>query len=240
MILAATGNENASTISYPAINTYVIGVGAASPCGDRKRSSSSSGRGEPGRQHRPQRLHLRRRALVGLQLRHRHVQDAAGAVDIIAPTILPTTDISGSGGYEPGDYEPFFNGTSLRHALRGRRVRADQVGEPDLDARPRSATSWCNTAQDVVNVESGARLGPLHAATAWSTPRRPSAAAAARCPRWPPSPARPPAAALPAGRQLHRPVDRHAHELELDLRRRRQLAPPRTRPTPTPRPASTT
>jgi hypothetical protein len=41
-ILAATGNENKTVISYPAINTYVIGVGAASPCGDRKRSSSLS------------------------------------------------------------------------------------------------------------------------------------------------------------------------------------------------------
>lgn len=40
-LLAATGNENASTISYPAIHQNVIGVGAASPCGDRKRSSSS-------------------------------------------------------------------------------------------------------------------------------------------------------------------------------------------------------
>ena len=39
-ILAATGNENNSVISYPAINQYVIGVGAASPCGDRKRSSA--------------------------------------------------------------------------------------------------------------------------------------------------------------------------------------------------------
>jgi subtilisin family serine protease len=47
-ILAATGNENNSTISYPAINTYVIGVGAASPCGDRKRSSSSSSEVNPG------------------------------------------------------------------------------------------------------------------------------------------------------------------------------------------------
>ena len=33
-------------------------------------------------------------------------------MDVIAPTILPTTDIQGSGGYESGDYEDFFNGTS--------------------------------------------------------------------------------------------------------------------------------
>jgi serine protease len=36
VILAATGNENRSTISYPAIHSLVIGVGAASPCGQRK------------------------------------------------------------------------------------------------------------------------------------------------------------------------------------------------------------
>ena len=41
-ILAATGNENKSTISYPAIHANVIGVGASSPCGERKRSSSNS------------------------------------------------------------------------------------------------------------------------------------------------------------------------------------------------------
>jgi PKD repeat protein len=46
--LAATGNENKSTISYPAINANVIGVGAASPCGDRKRSSSLSSECNPG------------------------------------------------------------------------------------------------------------------------------------------------------------------------------------------------
>mgnify|MGYP002064478715 CR=1 FL=1 len=39
-------------------------------------------------------------------------QDDRGAVDVIAPTIMPTTDIGGSGGYEAGDYDMWFNGTS--------------------------------------------------------------------------------------------------------------------------------
>ena len=39
-------------------------------------------------------------------------QDDRGAVDIIAPTIVPTTDISGSAGYDAGNYDMFFNGTS--------------------------------------------------------------------------------------------------------------------------------
>ncbi|MBM4130541.1 hypothetical protein FJ250_05860, partial [bacterium] len=43
VLLAATGNENKSSISYPACSGYVIGVGAAAPSGDRKRSSSVAG-----------------------------------------------------------------------------------------------------------------------------------------------------------------------------------------------------
>ena len=46
-LLAATGNENDTAISYPAVNTNVISVGAASPCGDRKRSSSNSNEVNP-------------------------------------------------------------------------------------------------------------------------------------------------------------------------------------------------
>ena len=33
-------------------------------------------------------------------------------MDVIAPTILPTTDILGAVGYEVGDYTMWFNGTS--------------------------------------------------------------------------------------------------------------------------------
>ena len=33
-------------------------------------------------------------------------------MDVLAPTILPTTDITGSYGYRSGDLEPYFNGTS--------------------------------------------------------------------------------------------------------------------------------
>jgi hypothetical protein len=43
VILAATGNQNASTIEYPASNNYVIAVGAASPCGERKSYASCDG-----------------------------------------------------------------------------------------------------------------------------------------------------------------------------------------------------
>jgi len=38
--------------------------------------------------------------------------DDKEAVDIMAPTILPATDITGSGGYDSGNYSMWFNGTS--------------------------------------------------------------------------------------------------------------------------------
>ena len=47
-LFAATGNENANTIRYPANHPLVIAVGAASPCGGRKRSSSIVSELNPG------------------------------------------------------------------------------------------------------------------------------------------------------------------------------------------------
>jgi hypothetical protein len=68
-ILAATGNENMTVISYPGHQHLR----------DRRRRGFAVrrpqaqlepvNRGQPGRQHRPPRLHLRRRALVGIELR---------------------------------------------------------------------------------------------------------------------------------------------------------------------------
>ena len=110
-ILAATGNENASTISYPAIHQDVIGVGAASPCGDRKRSSSSAAETNSGVNTDPNGYTCDGERWWGSNYGS-STPDARGAVDIIAPTILTTTDIAGAGGYQSGDYEPFFNGTS--------------------------------------------------------------------------------------------------------------------------------
>ncbi len=97
-ILAATGNENKTVISYPAIHANVIGVGAASPCGERKRSSSSSGEVNPGVSTDPSGYTCDGERWWGSNYGVT-TRDAAGAVDLIAPTILPTTDIGGSGGY---------------------------------------------------------------------------------------------------------------------------------------------
>ena len=152
-ILAATGNENQSTISYPAINQYVIAVGAASPCGERKRSSSSSTEVNPDVDTDPNGYTCDGERWWGSNY-GTTVQDAAGAVDILAPTILPTTDIGGSGGYQTGDYEPFFNGTSCATPYAAGVAALVVAANPGYTpAQVRDAIM--SNAQDVTGVESG-------------------------------------------------------------------------------------
>lgn len=153
-ILAATGNENASTISYPAVHDVVIGVGAASPCGERKRSSSSSFEVNPGVNTDPNGYTCDGERWWGSNYGST-TQDSRGAVDVIAPTIMPTTDIGGSGGYASGDYSMWFNGTSCSTPY------AAGVCGLILSANPGYSPAQVrdllvSTAQDVTGVESGA------------------------------------------------------------------------------------
>ncbi|MFO7609473.1 MAG: S8 family serine peptidase [Candidatus Krumholzibacteriia bacterium] len=152
-LLAATGNENASTISYPAINQYVIAVGAASPCGDRKRSSSSSTEVNPGVSTDPNGYTCDGERWWGSNYGTTTV-GAATSVDFIAPTILPTTDLLGSAGYDAGDYSKWFNGTSCATPYAAGVAALVKAGNPSFtpaQIRDRLRT----TAQDVVSVESG-------------------------------------------------------------------------------------
>ncbi|RKZ18878.1 hypothetical protein DRQ50_03265 [bacterium] len=152
-IFAATGNENASVISYPAINAYVVGVGAASPCGERKRSSSLSSECNPGVSTDPNGWTCDGERWWGSNYGV-NTKDAGGAVDIIAPTILPTTDIQGSGGYDPGNYSGFFNGTSCATPYAagvGALIKSQNPGWTTAQIRDRIM----DTAQDVTSVESG-------------------------------------------------------------------------------------
>ncbi|HKK71872.1 MAG TPA: S8 family serine peptidase [Candidatus Krumholzibacteria bacterium] len=152
VILAATGNENASTISYPAVHDVVIGVGAASPCGDRKRSSSSRTEVNSGVNTDPNGYTCDGERWWGSNYGST-TPDDRGAVDVIAPTILPTTDISGSGGYAAGDYDMWFNGTSAATpyaaGVAALVISADPAKTP-LQVRD----ALTSTAQDIVNVES--------------------------------------------------------------------------------------
>jgi subtilisin family serine protease len=152
-LLAATGNENNSTISYPAINSLVIGVGAASPCGERKRSSSNSADLNPGVTADPNSYTCDGERWWGSSY-GTSVQDGAGSVDIIAPTILPTTDIQGAGGYDPSDYSMWFNGTSCATPY------ASGVAALIVSANPtwtpaQVRAQLVSTAVDVTSVESG-------------------------------------------------------------------------------------
>ena len=153
-ILAATGNENNSVISYPAINEYVIGVGAASPCGDRKRSSSVSTDLNAGVFADPNGYTCDGERWWGSNY-GTTAQDDRGAVDIIAPTIIPTTDISGSAGYDAGNYDMFFNGTSCATPYAAGVCALIKSAFPDYTpAQVRDKLT--STAFDIVNVESGA------------------------------------------------------------------------------------
>ncbi len=152
VILAATGNENASTISYPAINANVIGVGAASPCGERKRSSSLSTEVNSGVYTDPNGYTCDGERWWGSNYGST-TKDAAGAVDVIAPTILPTTDIAGSGGYVSGDYELWFNGTSCATPYAAGVCALIKSKNPTWTPAQIRA-QLVGTAQDVVSVES--------------------------------------------------------------------------------------
>ena len=83
-----------------------------------------------------------------------NTQDAAGAVDVIAPTILPTTDIAAGGGYAGGDYYNWFNGTSCSTPY------AAGVCALILSANPTFTPAevrarLVSTCDDVTSVESG-------------------------------------------------------------------------------------
>jgi PKD repeat protein len=152
-LLAAVGNENSSALNYPANNAHVIAVGAASPCGDRKRSSSNAADVNPGNNTDPNGYTCDGERWWGSNYGGT-VRDDRMAVDILAPTILPTTDIAGSGGYRSGDYEPFFNGTSCSAPY------AAGVAALVISANPgwtpaQVRARLVETATDVVNVESG-------------------------------------------------------------------------------------
>jgi hypothetical protein len=152
-ILAATGNENASTISYPAINQYVIAVGAASPCGERKRSSSNTSELNPGVNPDPNGYTCDGERWWGSNY-GTSSQGAASAVDVIAPTILPTTDLLGSAGYDPSDYSKWFNGTSCATPYAAgvcALITSANPGWTPAQIRSQLRT----TAQDVTSVESG-------------------------------------------------------------------------------------
>ncbi|MDZ4805028.1 MAG: S8 family serine peptidase, partial [Candidatus Eisenbacteria bacterium] len=82
-------------------------------------------------------------------------QNGAGAVDVIAPTILPTTDILGSAGYDASDYSKWFNGTSCATPYAAGVCALIRSANPTWTAT-QVRDQLKNTAQDVTSMESAA------------------------------------------------------------------------------------
>jgi len=159
VIFAATGNANFSNISFPANSEYVISVGAASPCGDRKRSSSTASEVREGYDTDPNGYTCDGERWWGSSFGS-NIKDDSFAVDLLGPTILPTTDITGADGYDhldaygDEDYFLWFNGTSCATPYVAGAGALLLSLTPDLSPaqiRERLTTS----ATDIQNVESG-------------------------------------------------------------------------------------
>jgi len=135
LILASTGNGNSGNIDYPASSPYVLAVGAASPCGERKSASSCDGETSWGSSYGA------------------NTKDGAASVDVIAPTILPTTDIAGSSGYESDDYFFYASCTSASSAFAAGVCALIKSAHPEWTAMQikRQITT---TATDINNSEA--------------------------------------------------------------------------------------
>jgi hypothetical protein len=152
VMLSGTGNANNGLMLYPASHPKVISVGAAAPCVGRKRSSSNPAALAPGVSPDPNNVSCDRVGWWGSSWGS-VTQDAPDAVDILAPSLLPFTDIQGAGGYGPGDYVSFFNGVSCSVPYTAGVVALIKSKHPDWTAA-QLRQQLLHTAEDVVNVES--------------------------------------------------------------------------------------
>ncbi|MCF7805308.1 MAG: S8 family serine peptidase [Candidatus Marinimicrobia bacterium] len=101
----AAGNANTSPISFPARYAQTLAVAATSPCDTRKRSSSNSSEVNPGVSTDPDGTSCDGEDWWG--------SNFGDDLNLAAPgVIMPSTDISGTGGYSSDNYVDDFNGTS--------------------------------------------------------------------------------------------------------------------------------
>ncbi len=91
VILFSSGNDNRNPPNYPSYLSSVVCVGASTPYDQLKCAGTGNQFWWGGN----------------------FGEDANGDLEVVAPTVCPTTDIRGSGGYNTsGDYYNDFNGTS--------------------------------------------------------------------------------------------------------------------------------
>lgn len=120
-VLVATGNDNMDCVSFPARLPHVISVGAASPCGSRKRASANVAECNTGVTPDAHGVSCDNEVWWGSNFGP--VNSGPGddaSIDVVAPTILPTTDVVDDVNVdtvaenrgENGSYSLTFNGTS--------------------------------------------------------------------------------------------------------------------------------
>ncbi|WP_439483478.1 S8 family serine peptidase [Cyclobacterium plantarum] len=95
LVMCVATHNHDSTITYPATNPLVMACGASSTDDNRKSPTSPDGEN------------------WGSNFGDLIYNGTTTGVSVVAPGVqIPTTDIQGGGGYDPGDYAMAFNGTS--------------------------------------------------------------------------------------------------------------------------------
>lgn len=183
IVVFAAGNLN-SSVSYPAnSNPDILAVGAMSPCGERKRSSSSVWDVNPGVSPDPNGVSCDGEKWWG--------SNYGSQLDIVAPGVkIYTTDIQSSAGYNTsngtnGNYYASFNGTSsacphvagvaalmlsVNPTLTGQQVR-DVIEQTAQKAGNYSYTTTTGRSNGTWNNEMGYGLVNAYAAVYAVAPR---------------------------------------------------------------------
>lgn len=146
ILLSSSGNHNESVAWLPQSHAAVWSIGAASPCGGRKRSSSDpADRPSNDYDADPNGVSCDGEVAWGSSYGI-DVQDDPGAVDVLAPVILPTSDYNDT-------YDRYFNGTSCASPFVAGVAALVLSAHPEWTAA-QVRTAITSTATDVVNVES--------------------------------------------------------------------------------------